>query len=91
MPRECFSVSPLQDLTVKVLGDRIWISHTYKESDIPIDHPLDVNAKDIPRLITALRRSYNEWKSSQEQTDADGVVAAILLQSHVATAPGDFS
>lgn len=47
--------------------------------------------EDVPQLITKLRRSYNEWKKSTEQSDADGVVAAILLQSHVATAPGDFS
>lgn len=46
---------------------------------------------EIPQLITDLRRAYNAWKISQEQSPADGVVAAILLQSHVAQSPGDFS
>lgn len=43
---------------------------------------------EIPRLITALRRAYN---ARPGQSQADGVVASVLLQSAVADAPGDFS
>lgn len=44
--------------------------------------------EDIPALITALRRAYN---NRPVQSQADGVVASVLLQSAVAEAPGDFS
>lgn len=44
--------------------------------------------EDVPGLITALRRAYNTRPS---QSQADGVVASVLLQSAVAEAPGDFS
>jgi hypothetical protein len=44
--------------------------------------------EDIPRLIPALRRAYNTRPGQQSQ--ADGVVASVLLQSAVAEAPGDF-
>lgn len=43
---------------------------------------------EIPRLITALRRAYN---ARPVQSQADGVVASVLLQTAVADAPGDFS
>jgi len=47
--------------------------------------------EEIPFLITDLRRAYNTWKQKHEQSDADGVVASVLLQNAVAEAPGDFS
>jgi hypothetical protein len=43
--------------------------------------------EEIPKVITALRRAYNARPS---QSEADGVVASVLLQSAVAEAPGDF-
>lgn len=55
------------------------------------DIVLGVPWEQIPQLITDLRRAYNAWKTPPEQSDADGVVTAILHQSHVAAAPGDFS
>lgn len=50
-----------------------------------------VEYQDVPALITTLRRAYNAWKQEQEQSQADGVVASVLLQSAAADAPGDFS
>ena len=50
---------------------------------------LTINWEDIPGLITDLRRAYNN--RPVKQSDADGTVAAVLLQGHVATSPGDFS
>lgn len=44
--------------------------------------------EEVPELITALRRAYN---ARPGQSQADGVVASVLLQSAVAEAPGDFS
>ena len=50
-----------------------------------------VKYEGVPALITNLRRAYNTWKQDQEQSQADGVVASVLLQSAVAEAPGDFT
>lgn len=48
--------------------------------------------EEIPKLITALRRAYNARPGQPEtQSQADGVVASVLLQNAVANAPGDFS
>lgn len=52
---------------------------------------IQVPYAEVPALITDLRRAYNTWKQDQEQSQADGVVASVLLQSAVAEAPGDFS
>jgi hypothetical protein len=48
----------------------------------------DLPYSEVPDLITALRRAYNNRPG---QSQADGVVASVLLQSAVADAPGDFS
>jgi hypothetical protein len=51
----------------------------------------DLPHTEVPALITALRRAYNNRPQAPTQSDADGVVASVLLQTAVANAPGDFS
>lgn len=46
--------------------------------------------QDLNGLINALRFVQSE-QAKVEAAVADGVVAAVLLQGHVATAPGDYS
>jgi len=52
---------------------------------------IQVPYSEVPDLITQLRRTYNARPGQQVQSEADGVVASVLLQSAVAEAPGDFS
>lgn len=46
--------------------------------------------QDLNGLINALRYVQSE-RAKDEAAGADGVVAAVLLQGHVAAAPGDFA
>jgi hypothetical protein len=66
------------------------IEKAYRE-DVPAFNTIAVRWEDIPDLITKLRRAHTQHHAAVEkaQLDADGTVAAVLLQTHNAAAPGD--
>ena len=64
----------------RYLPERVMIGFNGRWTDLPFS--------EVPALITALRRAYN---ARPVQSQADGVVASVLLQSAVTEAPGDFT